>query len=560
MPYTQHRQRNLSQPAFLILSRLKQRPSNGVGLCEATEQREGLVIEPGTLYRALAHLEQRGWIEGYDTEAPLRLYRITVPGIRALEQGEVGYQREHPRERYHPLLQRGKEIIVRFVIWMLCLYPLAWRERYEQEMIALLEQHQLTLWTVLDLCIGALDARLDPHYRRKRQLLPMLRLQVSWKWFFSAVLVFCFSLLFWSGMGADFSCNGDAASCAVAHAMGVYNASLAATIAGTAWVLMFFSLFPFLLVLLGWIGLHAKRPRDLLRLLPVALLVLLCLLALYVSTGPWAYYSGGPGHEVRQYSLFHTWWFNVLVLFAFIPWIGLQAKRARTFLRTLPVALLVLLCLLALYVFSAPGLAAWLSGLFQMWWFTVLFLFLVLASLVLVAQSAGTMLISLSSWQKRYTLLLATLARLFALLAIAGMVVVCIATGAGLIDLWNVLPLLNGPPLEMSFLLPLGFIVMVVAIVIALVALVRSTVTLRAVSAAPVNPSALPQWDRTGPKDGIIVLPAVVFVCIELLPPQLIGGIGPVWILVLPPLFMLGSTMVALAVKKPGSKVADLPN
>ncbi len=551
MPYTQHRQRNLSQPAFLILSTLKQRPSNGVGLCEAIQQMEGLVIEPATLYRALAYLERRGWIEGDDAEAPPRVYRLTAPGRLALEHAEVGSHREHPRERWHPLLQRGKEMIVRFVIWILCLYPLAWRERYEQEMIALLEQHQLTLWTVLDLFLGALDARLDPHYRGKRQLLPLLRLQVSWKWFFSAVLVFCFSQLFWTGLGwgADFPCNGDAASCAVAHAMGVYNASLAATIEGSALLLVSLSLFPFLLVLLGWIGLQARRTRDLLRVLPVALLVLLCLLLVYVSTGPWVYSSGGPGHEVRQYSLFHTWWFNVLVLLAFIPWIGLQAKRARTFLRTLPVALLALLCLLACYVFSAPDLAAWLSGLFHMWWFQVLFLFLVLAALVLVAESAGTMLISLRSWQKRRTLLLATPARLFALLAIAGMVGVCIATGAGLIDLWNVLALLNDSPLGMSFLLPLGFIVMVVAAVIALVALVRSTFTLRAVSAASVNTSSPPQWDRTGPKDGIIVLPAVVFVCIEFLPPRLIGGIVPVWILVLPPLFLLGSTMVALAVK-----------
>jgi hypothetical protein len=147
---------------------------------------------------------------------------------------------------------------------MLCLYPLAWRERYEQEMIALLEQHQITLWTVL---------------------------------------VFCFSLLFWSGMGwgADFPCNGDAASCAVAHAMGVYNASLAATIEGIALLLMSLSLFPFLLVLLGWIGLQARRTQDLLRVLPVALLVLLCLLVLYVSLGPWAYYAGPPGHAVRHH-------------------------------------------------------------------------------------------------------------------------------------------------------------------------------------------------------------------------------------------------------------------
>src|SRR5438034_6176044 len=53
-------------------------------------------------------------------------------------------------------------------------------------MVALLEQHAITFWTVLDLLVGALDARLDPHYRRSRQLLPMLRLQASWRWFASA--------------------------------------------------------------------------------------------------------------------------------------------------------------------------------------------------------------------------------------------------------------------------------------------------------------------------------------------------------------------------------------
>ena len=269
MPHKQHIQRNLSQLALLILSRLRQDPNHAVGLCEATQQMEGLVIEPGTLYRALAHLEQRGWIEGYDAEGPLRLYRITAPGMLALEHAEVGRQRENPRERWHPILRRGKEIIMRFVIWMLCLYPPAWRERYEKEMIALLEQHEITRWTVLDLCIGALDARLDPHYRRTLQLLPVQRLQVSWKWFFGALLIFCFSVLLWVGMGdmglaPGQSCTDTAARCALEYAVGVYNSSLAATIVGNALSLMFLPLFPFLLVLIGWIVLQAKRARDLL--------------------------------------------------------------------------------------------------------------------------------------------------------------------------------------------------------------------------------------------------------------------------------------------------------
>src|SRR5215469_12930621 len=46
---------------------------------------------------------------------------------------------------------------------------------------SLLEQHGITLWTMLDLLMGALDARLDPHYRRARQLLPLRRFQNSWR-------------------------------------------------------------------------------------------------------------------------------------------------------------------------------------------------------------------------------------------------------------------------------------------------------------------------------------------------------------------------------------------
>jgi len=38
---------------------------------------------------------------------------------------------------------------MRLVLWILHLYPPAWRERYEAEMVALLEQHAITLWTGL---------------------------------------------------------------------------------------------------------------------------------------------------------------------------------------------------------------------------------------------------------------------------------------------------------------------------------------------------------------------------------------------------------------------------
>lgn len=46
--------------------------------------------------------------------------------------------------------------------YLLRLYPRLWRERYEEEMLALLEQHPLSFRDSLDLCLGALDASLHP--------------------------------------------------------------------------------------------------------------------------------------------------------------------------------------------------------------------------------------------------------------------------------------------------------------------------------------------------------------------------------------------------------------
>jgi hypothetical protein len=58
----------------------------------------------------------------------------------------------------------------RWIAWCaarcLRLFPALWRARYQEEMLELLHQHPLTLWTIADLCVSALDAHLH------RQLLP----------------------------------------------------------------------------------------------------------------------------------------------------------------------------------------------------------------------------------------------------------------------------------------------------------------------------------------------------------------------------------------------------
>src|SRR5205809_138855 len=90
-----------------------------------------------------------------------------------------------------------------------------------------------------------------------------------------------------------------------------------------------------------------------------------------------------------------------------------------------------------------------------------LFLAVFLASLVLVSESTGAMLISARSWEKRHTLPLAMFVRMVALVVLSGMAVVCMVTGVWLVDLWDVLPLLNSVFPGLPVQLVLGFVIMV---------------------------------------------------------------------------------------------------
>ena len=78
-------------------------------------------------------------------------------------------------------------------------YPPRWRERYQEEIVALLEQHTITSKTLLDLLLSALDARLDPTYRSKdgfmfQNIRDMRSLSLL---YVCALIVFLFSSTFW---------------------------------------------------------------------------------------------------------------------------------------------------------------------------------------------------------------------------------------------------------------------------------------------------------------------------------------------------------------------------
>ena len=75
-----------SDPALLILASLADGPKHGYAMLGDIETMTGIRLGPGTLYGALARLENSGLIEALPAEARRRPYRITAKGIQALRE------------------------------------------------------------------------------------------------------------------------------------------------------------------------------------------------------------------------------------------------------------------------------------------------------------------------------------------------------------------------------------------------------------------------------------------------------------------------------------------
>jgi hypothetical protein len=54
-------------------------------------------------------------------------------------------------------------------------HPRRWRERYREEMLDVLDQHQASARTVLNLAVSVLSTHVDPAYRTEALSLPRLR-------------------------------------------------------------------------------------------------------------------------------------------------------------------------------------------------------------------------------------------------------------------------------------------------------------------------------------------------------------------------------------------------
>lgn len=71
-------------PASLILTSLVTGPKHGYGLTKDIEGFAGVRLGPGTLYEALARLEERGLVASLPAEERRRPYAITELGSKAL--------------------------------------------------------------------------------------------------------------------------------------------------------------------------------------------------------------------------------------------------------------------------------------------------------------------------------------------------------------------------------------------------------------------------------------------------------------------------------------------
>lgn len=73
-----------SDPPMLVLASLASGPKHGHAMIEDIVRLGGSRLGPGTLYGAIARLEQQGWIEPLPPEERRRPYRITAEGVRVL--------------------------------------------------------------------------------------------------------------------------------------------------------------------------------------------------------------------------------------------------------------------------------------------------------------------------------------------------------------------------------------------------------------------------------------------------------------------------------------------
>jgi DNA-binding PadR family transcriptional regulator len=78
-----------AEPAVLVLVSLADGPKHGYAIAADVDAVSGVRLGPGTLYGAIARLEERGLIESVPSDDRRRPYRLTPAGAEAL-RGHLG--------------------------------------------------------------------------------------------------------------------------------------------------------------------------------------------------------------------------------------------------------------------------------------------------------------------------------------------------------------------------------------------------------------------------------------------------------------------------------------
>ena len=73
---------HFSDPQLLVLASLAEGPKHGHAMLDDIQQMCGSRLGPGTLYGAIARLEQQGWIEPLPADDRRKPYRLTETGQR----------------------------------------------------------------------------------------------------------------------------------------------------------------------------------------------------------------------------------------------------------------------------------------------------------------------------------------------------------------------------------------------------------------------------------------------------------------------------------------------
>lgn len=80
-------------PSLLLMASLAEGPKHGYAITRDVHEMFGVKLGPGTLYGAIARLEERGLIEPLEADDRRRPYRLTQSGAAALREQLTAQER-----------------------------------------------------------------------------------------------------------------------------------------------------------------------------------------------------------------------------------------------------------------------------------------------------------------------------------------------------------------------------------------------------------------------------------------------------------------------------------